>query len=51
MQVLLRFHSHKYNEIILLVRKISIVFIINEICLSGILQILLNVKLKSLQLY
>jgi large subunit ribosomal protein L21 len=31
----MRFHSHKYNEIILLVRIISIVFIINEICLSG----------------
>jgi hypothetical protein len=51
MQVLMRFHSHKYNEIILLVRIISIVFIINEICLSEILQILLKVELKSLQLY
>jgi len=33
MQVLLRFHYHKYNEIILLVRKISISFILNEISL------------------
>ena len=47
MQVPMRFHSHKYNEIILLVRKISISFILNEICLSGILQILLKVEVKS----
>ncbi len=42
----MRFHSHKYNEIILLVRKISISFIINEICLSGILQILVKSQVK-----
>ncbi len=51
MQVLFGFHSHKYNEIILLVRKISISFIINEISLYKILQILLKLELKSLQLY